>query len=144
AGVDHRDDGADRAAAATGRRFRSDLVRGGDDHRDGDGIDPSAGRAEPVRHQEYRARYPAAGRDLGGDAVRRPDAARGGADVLLSRDRDLVPGRCYGRQDPLGAAAAVGGVMWIEHAHRITIRSPAPAEVAGLDTPACPENESVP
>jgi hypothetical protein len=34
--------------------------------------------------------------------------------------------------------------MWIEHAHRITIRSPAHAEVAGLDTPACPENESVP
>jgi hypothetical protein len=41
-------------------------------------------------------------------------------------------------------AAAVGGVMWIEHAHRIAIRSPAPAEVAGLNTPACPENESVP
>jgi hypothetical protein len=41
-------------------------------------------------------------------------------------------------------AAAVGGVIWIEHAHRITIRSPAPAEVAGLNTPACPENESVP
>jgi hypothetical protein len=41
-------------------------------------------------------------------------------------------------------AAAVGGVMWIEHAHRITIRSPAPAEVAGLNSPACPENESVP
>jgi hypothetical protein len=41
-------------------------------------------------------------------------------------------------------AAAVGGVMWIEHAHRITIRSPAPAEVAGVGTPACPENESVP
>ena len=41
-------------------------------------------------------------------------------------------------------AAVVGGVIWIEHAHRITIRSPAPAEAAGLDTPACPENESVP
>jgi hypothetical protein len=41
-------------------------------------------------------------------------------------------------------AAAVGGVMWIEHAHRITIEMPAPAERAGANTPACPENESVP
>ena len=49
-----------------------------DDHRDGDGTDPSAGRAEPVRHQEHRARHSAARRDLGRDAVRRPDDVRGG------------------------------------------------------------------
>ncbi len=41
-------------------------------------------------------------------------------------------------------AAAVGGVIWIEHAHRVTIQVPAPAEAAGANAPACPENESVP
>jgi hypothetical protein len=40
-------------------------------------------------------------------------------------------------------AAAVSGVLWIEHAHRIRIETSAPAAV-GSNTAACPENESVP
>jgi hypothetical protein len=38
-------------------------------------------------------------------------------------------------------AAAVGGVLWIEHAHRISIET---VEVAGRNAAVCPENESVP
>lgn len=41
-------------------------------------------------------------------------------------------------------AAAAGGLLWIEHTHRIRIETPAPPEVAGRDTAICPENESVP
>jgi hypothetical protein len=41
-------------------------------------------------------------------------------------------------------AAAVGGVLWIEHAQRIRIEVATPAEVAGRDAAICPENESVP
>jgi hypothetical protein len=41
-------------------------------------------------------------------------------------------------------AAIAGGVLWIEHAHRITIEAAAPAEVAGRDATLCPANESVP
>jgi hypothetical protein len=41
-------------------------------------------------------------------------------------------------------AAIAGGVLWIEHAHRITIEPSAPAELAGRDAAICPENESVP
>jgi hypothetical protein len=41
-------------------------------------------------------------------------------------------------------AAAAGGLLWIEHAHRIRIETPAPAEVAGRNAAICPENESVP
>ncbi len=41
-------------------------------------------------------------------------------------------------------AAIAGGVLWIEHAHRITIEASAPARLAGRDAAICPENESVP
>ena len=41
-------------------------------------------------------------------------------------------------------AAIAGGVLWIEHAHRITIEASAPAELAGRDAAPCPANESVP
>jgi hypothetical protein len=41
-------------------------------------------------------------------------------------------------------AAAVGGVLWIEHAHRIMIETSTPVEVAGHIAAVCPENESVP
>jgi hypothetical protein len=41
-------------------------------------------------------------------------------------------------------AAAAGGMLWVEHAHRITIEAAAPAEVASRETASCPENESVP
>jgi hypothetical protein len=40
-------------------------------------------------------------------------------------------------------AAAVGGLVWVEHAHRIRIEAPTPVEVAQRNG-ACPENESVP
>ena len=40
--------------------------------------------------------------------------------------------------------ALAGGMLWIEHAHRITIEASAPAEVAGRDAALCPANESVP
>ena len=39
--------------------LRPDLVRRADDDRHGDGADPSAGRAQHLRHQEHRARHPA-------------------------------------------------------------------------------------
>jgi hypothetical protein len=39
--------------------------------------------------------------------------------------------------------AAAGGMLWVEHAHRIKIEASAPAEVAGRNA-TCPENESVP
>jgi hypothetical protein len=41
-------------------------------------------------------------------------------------------------------AAIAGGMLWIEHAHRITIEASGPAEVAGRDAALCPANESVP
>ena len=41
-------------------------------------------------------------------------------------------------------AAVVGGVVWVEHAQRIKIEMSTPAERAGVDAAACPENESVP
>jgi hypothetical protein len=41
-------------------------------------------------------------------------------------------------------AAAAGGLLWIEHAQRIRIELPAPAEIAARDATICPENESVP
>jgi hypothetical protein len=43
-------------------------------------------------------------------------------------------------------AAVAGGMVWIEHAHRIKIEMspPPPAELAGVKAAACPENESVP
>jgi hypothetical protein len=41
-------------------------------------------------------------------------------------------------------AAAVGGVLWIEHAQRIRIEISTPAEVPGRNAAICPENESVP
>ena len=41
-------------------------------------------------------------------------------------------------------AAIAGGMLWIEHAHRITIEASAPVEVAGREAASCPENESVP
>jgi hypothetical protein len=40
-------------------------------------------------------------------------------------------------------AAAAGGFLWIEHAHRIKIETSTPAEVAQRAA-VCPENESVP
>jgi hypothetical protein len=40
--------------------------------------------------------------------------------------------------------ALAGGMLWIEHAHRITIEASAPVEVAGREAASCPENESVP
>ena len=40
--------------------------------------------------------------------------------------------------------AAAGGLLWIEHAQRIRIDTPAPAEIAARDAVICPENESVP
>jgi hypothetical protein len=41
-------------------------------------------------------------------------------------------------------AVAVGGVLWIEHANRMKIEMPTPAELAGAKPAICPENESVP
>jgi hypothetical protein len=41
-------------------------------------------------------------------------------------------------------AAAVGGVLWIEHANRIQIETQTPVELAGANAAICPENESVP
>ena len=41
-------------------------------------------------------------------------------------------------------AAAAGGLLWIEHAQRIRIELPAPAEIAARGAAICPENESVP
>ena len=41
-------------------------------------------------------------------------------------------------------AAAAGGLLWIEHAQRIRIDAPAPAEIAARDAAICPQNESVP
>jgi hypothetical protein len=41
-------------------------------------------------------------------------------------------------------AAVASGVVWIEHAQRIKIEMSTPAERAGVDAAACPENESVP
>jgi hypothetical protein len=40
--------------------------------------------------------------------------------------------------------ALAGGMLWIEHAHRITIEASAPVGVAGREAASCPENESVP
>ncbi len=56
----HPDDRADHPAAAQGRRLRPGLVRHADDHRDGDGSHPSAGRTQHLRHQEHRAGHSAA------------------------------------------------------------------------------------
>ena len=91
AGVDHPDDGADHPAAAARRRLRPDLVRRADDHRDGDGTDPSAGRPQHLRHQEHRARHSAARRRLGRAAVRRADVRRDRADLPFPRHRDGIP-----------------------------------------------------
>jgi hypothetical protein len=41
-------------------------------------------------------------------------------------------------------AAAAGGLLWIEHTHRIRIDTPPPVEVADRSPAVCPENESVP
>jgi hypothetical protein len=41
-------------------------------------------------------------------------------------------------------AAAAGGVLWVEHSHRIKIEPSAPADVAAVGDGVCPENESVP
>jgi hypothetical protein len=41
-------------------------------------------------------------------------------------------------------AAVASGVVWVEHAQRIKIEMSTPAERAGVDAAACPENESVP
>src|SRR6202051_3903069 len=38
--------------------------------------------------------------------------------------------------------ALAGGMLWIEHAHRITIEASAPAEVAGREAASCPEKQS--
>jgi hypothetical protein len=40
--------------------------------------------------------------------------------------------------------AAAGGLLWIEHAQRIRIETPAPVEIATGNAAICPENESVP
>jgi tripartite ATP-independent transporter DctM subunit len=55
AGVDHPDDRADHPAAAACGRIRHHLVRRRHDHRDGDGTDPPAGRAEHLCHPQRRA-----------------------------------------------------------------------------------------
>jgi hypothetical protein len=41
-------------------------------------------------------------------------------------------------------AAAVGGVLWIEHANRTYVTTLTPAEVVERNAAVCPENESVP
>jgi hypothetical protein len=41
-------------------------------------------------------------------------------------------------------AAVAGGVVWIEHAHRIKIEMSPPPVERGVAKAACPENESVP
>jgi hypothetical protein len=41
-------------------------------------------------------------------------------------------------------AAVLGGVLWIEHSHRIKVETSAPAEIASSKPAICPENESVP
>jgi hypothetical protein len=52
--------------------------------------------------------------------------------------------RVVGRLNLVIVAAAAGGLLWIEHANRIRIDVPAPAEIAARDAAICPENESVP
>jgi hypothetical protein len=39
--------------------------------------------------------------------------------------------------------AVVGGVLWIEHGHRIVIDAPTRSEQAASQ-PACPDNDNVP
>jgi hypothetical protein len=42
-------------------------------------------------------------------------------------------------------AAVVGGMLWIEHGHRIVTDAPTPAELdARAAARACPDNENVP
>ena len=53
-------------------------------------IHPPVG-PQHLRHQEHRARHPAARRHLGRAAVRRADVRRDRADLHLSRHRDGVP-----------------------------------------------------
>jgi uncharacterized membrane protein len=41
-------------------------------------------------------------------------------------------------------AAVAGGMVWVEHSHRITAEATAPADVASGNAAICPENESAP
>jgi hypothetical protein len=52
--------------------------------------------------------------------------------------------RVASRLNLVVVAAAAGGLLWIEHAQRIRIDLPPPAEIAARDGAICPENESVP
>jgi hypothetical protein len=52
--------------------------------------------------------------------------------------------RVTARRNLVVVAAAAGGLLWIEHAHRIRIDVPSPAEIAAREAAICPENESVP
>lgn len=41
-------------------------------------------------------------------------------------------------------AAIAGGLLWIEHSHRVVIGTPAAAEVAPSPTSVCPDTDDVP
>jgi hypothetical protein len=41
-------------------------------------------------------------------------------------------------------AVIAGGMLWIEHGHRIGIETPAAAETAAPAASVCPDNDSVP
>ena len=67
--------------------FDLDLVRRGHGGGDGNGADPSAGRAEHLRHQPDRPGYRAGADHLGHAAVRVADGGCGGGAIGLSGDR---------------------------------------------------------
>ena len=48
------------------------------------------------------------------------------------------------RFNVLVLAVVAGGLVWIEHAHRIKIEAPTSVEASAQPTPVCPANESVP
>jgi hypothetical protein len=84
-------------AAAQDRRLRPDLVRRADD-RDGDGTDPSAGRAQHIRHQNIAPDIPL--RDVVWEraAVRRSDVRRDRADLSLPGHRQRFPDWVMGKK----------------------------------------------
>jgi hypothetical protein len=41
-------------------------------------------------------------------------------------------------------AFIAGGMLWVEHGHRIKVEAPIAAEVSGPAASACPDNDSVP
>ena len=48
------------------------------------------------------------------------------------------------RLDLVIVAAVAVGMLWIEHEHRINIKSPTAVELAGPGAPVCPDDDSIP